>query len=128
MFRLSTSVLMAVSVVALAALTMPANLHAQGGGAGGGGSAGGGAAAGSATTGTASPGTSGTAGAGLSGAAGAAAPGTNSLGTAQSSGGSMTTGMGRGTDLNGTNKSTDAVVEEENKLIDRKVQGICRGC
>jgi hypothetical protein len=116
MVRLSTKVVMAVSVVALAALTTPANLHAQAGG-GGGGSAGGGAAAGSATTGTASPGMGGT-----------ATRGTNSLGTAQSSGGSVTTGMGRGVDLNGTNKSTDAVVEEENKLIDRKVQGICRGC
>ena len=112
MVRLSTKVLMVVSVAALAALAMPANLHAQAGG-----SAGGGAAAGSATTGTASPGMGGT-----------ATPGTNSLGTAQSSGGSVTTGMGRGVDPSGTNKSTDAVVEEENKLVDRKVQGICRGC
>jgi hypothetical protein len=109
MFRLSTRVLIAVSVLGLAALAMPADLHAQSGA--GGGSAGSGAAAGSATSGAAST-----------------SPGTNSLGTAQSSGSPVTTGMGRGAGADGTNKSTDAVVEEENKLIDRKVQGICRGC
>jgi hypothetical protein len=111
MFRLSTRVLITVSVLGLAA---PADLHAQSGA--GGGSTGSGAAAGSATTGTASPGASGAA---------PTSPGTNSLGTAQSSGSPVTTGTGRGAD---SNKSTDAVVEEENKLIDRKVQGICRGC
>ncbi|TPQ31352.1 hypothetical protein C2U70_24190 [Bradyrhizobium guangdongense] len=51
-------------------------------------------------------------------------PGTNSLGTAQSSG--ATTGTGRG--AAGGGKSTDAVVQEENKVIDQRLKGICRGC
>ncbi|MBR0822205.1 hypothetical protein [Bradyrhizobium liaoningense] len=50
-------------------------------------------------------------------------PGTNSLGTAQSSGASAgrTTGMGTG-------GSADATVNAENKLLDKKMKGICRGC
>lgn len=49
-------------------------------------------------------------------------PGTNSLGTAQSSGAApgMTTGTGSG--------GADAAVAKENKLLDTKIKGICRGC
>ena len=50
-------------------------------------------------------------------------PGTNSLGTAQSS------GMSRGgTTGAATGGSADAAVNAENKLLDKKVKGICRGC
>ena len=50
-------------------------------------------------------------------------PGTNSLGTAQSSGGGsgVTTGSGTG-------GGTDAAVNAENKLLDKKLKSICRGC
>jgi len=46
-------------------------------------------------------------------------PGTNSLGTAQSSGpgSGVTTGSG-----------TDATVNAENRLLDKKLKSICRGC
>jgi len=51
-------------------------------------------------------------------------PGTNSLGTAQSSGANtapgMTTGTGGG--------STDATVATENRMLDKKLKSICRGC
>ncbi|UPJ56229.1 hypothetical protein [Bradyrhizobium sp. 192] len=50
-------------------------------------------------------------------------PGTNSLGTAQSSGAGsgVTTGTGSG-------GGTDAAVNAENKLLDKKLKSICRGC
>lgn len=50
-------------------------------------------------------------------------PGTNSLGTAQSSGpgSGVTTGAGAG-------GGTDAAVNAENKLLDKKMKSICRGC
>ncbi|WP_339032125.1 hypothetical protein WI604_12005 [Bradyrhizobium symbiodeficiens] len=50
-------------------------------------------------------------------------PGTNSLGTAQSSGAGsgVTTGTGSG-------GGTDAAVNDENKLLDKKLKSICRGC
>ena len=54
----------------------------------------------------------------------APAPGTNSLGTAQSSGASapgVTTGTGGG-------RGTDAAVNAENRLLDKKLKSICRGC
>ena len=54
----------------------------------------------------------------------APAPGTNSLGTAQSSGANapgVTTGTGAG-------GSTDAAVNAENRLLDKKLKSICRGC
>jgi hypothetical protein len=50
-----------------------------------------------------------------------APPGTNSLGTAQSSGGGVTTGTGAG-------GSTDAAVNAENRMLDKKLKSICRGC
>ena len=63
--------------------------------------------------------------------------GTNSAGTAQSSGAGVNTGAGVTTGAAGSlgtgtaappNKSTDAAISEENKTIDRKLKGICRGC
>ena len=48
-------------------------------------------------------------------------PGTNSLGTAQSSGG-VTTGSASGS------TAVDKKIQDENRDIDRKLKGICRGC
>ncbi|PDT91313.1 hypothetical protein CO669_04670 [Bradyrhizobium sp. Y36] len=48
-------------------------------------------------------------------------PGTNSLGTAQSSG----PGGGGGAATGG---GTDAAVNAENRLLDKKLKSICRGC
>ena len=65
---------------------------------------------------------------------GASQRGTNSAGTAQSSGsprnGDQATGGGLGT---GHAKppetpSGDAVINQENALLDRKLKSICRGC
>jgi hypothetical protein len=68
----------------------------------------------------------------------APSPGTNSLGTAQSSGSSantapgVTTGAGRGgpagNDITGPNRSGDAAVDAEDRVVDRKIKSICRGC
>jgi hypothetical protein len=65
-------------------------------------------------------------------------PGTNSAGTANSSGSSattgssMTTGSARaapgGTAATGPSQSGDVAVDAENKVIDRKLKSICRGC
>jgi hypothetical protein len=52
-------------------------------------------------------------------------PGTNSLGTAQSSGANATSGTTTGTGAGG---STDAAVNAENRLLDKKLKSICRGC
>lgn len=49
--------------------------------------------------------------------------GTNSLGTAQSSGGNRASG---GT--SGTGDGADAAVAAENRLLDKKMNSICRGC
>lgn len=54
----------------------------------------------------------------------APAPGTNSLGTALSSG-ATNTAPGVTT---GAATSPDAAVSAENKLLDRKLKSICRGC
>lgn len=50
-------------------------------------------------------------------------PGTNSLGTAQSSGpgSGATTGSGTG-------GAADATVNAENRMLDKKLKSICRGC
>ncbi|MHC4042722.1 hypothetical protein GA0061098_103260 [Bradyrhizobium shewense] len=50
-------------------------------------------------------------------------PGTNSLGTAQSSGpgSGVTTGSGTG-------GGADATVNAENRMLDKKLKSICRGC
>ncbi|MBR0967735.1 hypothetical protein JQ554_31420 [Bradyrhizobium diazoefficiens] len=53
----------------------------------------------------------------------APAPGTNSLGTAQSSGASA--GGTGGAAAGGT---TDAAVNAENRVLDKKLKSICRGC
>jgi hypothetical protein len=61
-------------------------------------------------------------------------PGTNSLGTANTSGSSVTTGSagsraaGGGTAATGPQTKGDIAIEEENKVIDRKLRSICRGC
>ena len=73
----------------------------------------------------------------LAQSAGGSSSGTNGAGTAQSSGAGVNTGAGVTTGSAGSlgtgtaappNKSTDAAVSEENKTIDRKLKGICRGC
>ncbi|MBA2402782.1 MAG: hypothetical protein H0V72_29615 [Bradyrhizobium sp.] len=62
------------------------------------------------------------------------APGTNSAGTAQSSGSGINSGAGVTTGAAGTGTmarppaDVDAAINEENKTIDRRVKGICRGC
>ncbi|SFO70211.1 hypothetical protein SAMN05216330_104249 [Bradyrhizobium sp. Ghvi] len=53
-------------------------------------------------------------------------PGTNSLGTAQSSGANRAPGVTTG--AAGTNPGADATVNAENRLLDKKMKSICRGC
>lgn len=61
-------------------------------------------------------------------------PGTNSAGTAQSSGSGVNTGAGVTTGAAGTGTmarpqaDVDAAINDENRTIDRKLKGICRGC
>lgn len=50
-------------------------------------------------------------------------PGTNSLGTAQSSG--PGSGVTTGTSSSG---AADATVNTENRMLDKKMKSICRGC
>ncbi|WP_433995530.1 hypothetical protein [Bradyrhizobium manausense] len=57
----------------------------------------------------------------------APARGTNSAGTAQSSGANTAAGTTTGAAL-GTNPDADAAVSAENRLLDKKMKGICRGC
>jgi hypothetical protein len=54
-------------------------------------------------------------------------PGTNSLGTAQSSGANAAPGVTTGA-ASGPNPDADATVNAENKLLDKKMKSICRGC
>lgn len=54
-------------------------------------------------------------------------PGTNSAGTAQSSG-SPNTGRGVTTGSATTTESVDKAIADENKEVDRRTKGICRGC
>ncbi|WP_439409558.1 hypothetical protein ACNJX9_16610 [Bradyrhizobium sp. DASA03076] len=54
-------------------------------------------------------------------------PGTNSLGTAQSSGANAAPGVTTGA-ASGTNPDADATVSAENRLLDKKMKSICRGC
>ena len=65
------------------------------------------------------------------------APGTNSIGTAQSSGSGVNTAPGVTTGAAGAagtgtmatpTTSSDAAINEENKMIDRRLKSICRGC
>lgn len=53
-------------------------------------------------------------------------PGTNSAGTAQSSG-RLNSGEGVTTGA-ATTESVDKAIADENKTVDRRVKGICRGC
>jgi hypothetical protein len=57
----------------------------------------------------------------------ASPPGTNSLGTAQSSGSNRSAGVTTGA-ASGTNPDADATVSAENRLLDKKMKSICRGC
>ncbi|WGS23249.1 MULTISPECIES: hypothetical protein [unclassified Bradyrhizobium] len=54
-------------------------------------------------------------------------PGTNSAGTAQSSGGRPNTGEGVTTGSANAH-SVDQAIANENRSIDRRLKGICRGC
>ncbi len=54
-------------------------------------------------------------------------PGTNSAGTAQSSGGSPNTREGVTTG-SANSQSVDQAIERENRSIDQRLKGICRGC
>ncbi|WP_229197108.1 hypothetical protein [Bradyrhizobium acaciae] len=53
-------------------------------------------------------------------------PGTNSAGTAQSSG-RLNAGEGVTTGSAST-ENLDKAIADENKTVDRRVKGICRGC
>jgi len=97
-------------LIAASLLLFPLYAMAQSGGVGGSGSGTAGV-----TTGTA-PGTT-----GASKAAPPNTPGTNSLGTAQSSGG-VTTGSAGGS------KAEDEKIQDENRKINQKLKGICKGC
>jgi hypothetical protein len=101
---------MSCSFIIAGALLLPLQAMAQSGTVGGSGSGTAGV-----TTGTA-PST-----AGSSRGAMPNSPGTNSLGTAQSSGG-VTTGSAAG------NTTEDKKIQDENRHIDQKLKGICRGC
>jgi hypothetical protein len=60
--------------------------------------------------------------------------GTNSAGTAQSSGGvrhgknERNGGLGTGRAKEPETPSGDAVIQQENAILDRKLKSICRGC
>ena len=54
-------------------------------------------------------------------------PGTNSAGTAQSSGGRLNTGEGVTTGA-ASGQSVDHAIAKENKSVDQRLKGICRGC
>ncbi|MBR0873032.1 hypothetical protein JQ633_21930 [Bradyrhizobium tropiciagri] len=93
------------ALATIAILLPPAAGFAQGTGTGGSPSS-------SATSGTAAPQLT--------------APGTNSAGTAQSSGRpnsgeGVTTGSASG-------QSIDKTIEDENRSVDHRLKGICRGC
>jgi|ERR1700752_4494131 hypothetical protein len=104
---------MPIYLIIASALLIPLQATAQSGGVSGSGSGSAGV-----TTGTAGS---------TTGSAGSAAtmpgpPGTNSLGTAQSSGGGITTGSASGS------TAIDQRIQDENRQIDQKLKGICRGC
>ncbi|MCP3368201.1 hypothetical protein [Bradyrhizobium cajani] len=101
-----------IVIVALAAMPSVSFAQATGGSAG---STGGSAAA-----------TGGSAGS-TGGVANSPAPppGTNSLGTAQSSGANAAPGVTTGT---GAGEAADATVNTENRMLDKKMKSICRGC
>ncbi len=61
-------------------------------------------------------------------------PGTNSLGTANSSGSSTSATTGSTTppsghvNIAGPNTNSDAAISAEDKLLDKKIRSICKGC
>ena len=64
---------------------------------------------------------------------GASPRGTNSAGTAQSSGAAPnakqgTGGLGTGRAKAPDTPSADAVINQENAILDRKLKSICKGC
>jgi hypothetical protein len=64
---------------------------------------------------------------------GASTRGSNSAGTAQSAGGPHRNdrdggGLGTGHAKPPATPSADAVINQENALLERKLKGICRGC
>jgi hypothetical protein len=140
-----------VAVILFLMLAPISALAQSGGGSGsGGGTAGGSSAAVSPSAGSGSAGTSGTSiGPGSAGGTNnagndpsavnaarggnPATPGTNALGTSNSSGSSAgRNGTGRGaadgTSLTGPSVKGDVALEKENKMLDRKVKSICKGC
>jgi hypothetical protein len=102
------------SLIIAGALLLPLQAAAQSGGVGGSGSGSAGVTTGTAPNTTGSPNTS-------QSTTMPNAPGTNSLGTAQSSGGVTTGSAARST-------TEDKKIQEENRLVDQKLKGICRGC
>lgn len=96
---------MSFSLIVAGVLLLPVQATAQSGGAAGG------ASSGAATAPTGSP-----------DVAIPGPPGTNSLGTAQSSGRGVTTGSAAGS------TAEDRKIQEENREIERKLKGICKGC
>jgi hypothetical protein len=110
---------MAIYLIIASALLFPLQATAQSGGVSGSGSGSAGV-----TTGTAgsSTGSSSTTGSTDGTATMPGPPGTNSLGTAQSSGGGVTSGSASGS------MAIDQRIQDENRQIDQKLKGICRGC
>ena len=106
---------MPMYLIIASALLLPFQATAQSGGVSGSGSSSAGV-----TTGTAGSSAGSTGSAGGTGAM-PGPPGTNSLGTAQSSGG-VTTGSASGS------TAIDQRIQDENRQIDQKLKGICRGC
>src|SRR5262245_12476831 len=105
-------------LIIASALLLPLQAAAQSGGVSGSGTGSAGVTTGTAGSSTGSAGTTGSAG-GTGAMPGP--PGTNSLGTAQSSGG-VTTGSASGS------TAIDQRIQDENRQIDQKLKGICRGC
>ena len=106
-------------LIIASALLLPLQATAQSGGVSGSGTGSAGATTGTAGSNTGSSGTTGSAG-GTGAMPGP--PGTNSLGTAQSSGRGVTTGSASGS------TAIDQRIQDENRQIDQKLKGICRGC
>jgi hypothetical protein len=111
--------LMRFRILIAASLLMPVGALAQSSGGSAGGSSSGGAAGSGNAAGLAHSGND-PSGSGKS-AKMPPAPGTNTLGTANSSGGSS-----RGRDSSASNG--DKAVDAENKLLDKKIKAICKGC
>jgi hypothetical protein len=109
---------MPIYLIIASALLLPLQATAQSGGVTGSGAGSAGVTTGTAGSSTGSSGTTGSAG---SAGAMPGPPGTNSLGTAQSSGG-VTTGSASGS------TAVDQRIQDENRQIDQKLKGICRGC